>query len=283
MKQEASSPRLRFGIFEANLSTGELWKQGLKIRLGRHAFRLLTLLLERPGQLRTREEIRRQLWGNEIFVNFDQSLNKAVHQLRDALGDNAANPHYIETVPERGYRLVYFEQAASQPIKKQMLHSGRLAVLPFVTEPSNRETELLNKRLVERLIDKISLTPGLRVLAYNTVQCYRQQEFYPQTIWQNLLVPIVVIGEMIQSSADLLLHVELIDVRDGTQRWGAQFTQLYTDAQSDPGKLADRVYLDLQPVLAQNMSRKDAERTLRKRQSLLQTDQGPAKAEEPEQ
>jgi DNA-binding winged helix-turn-helix (wHTH) protein len=262
MKQEASLPRLRFGLFEANLHTGELRKQGLKVRLGRHAFKLLALLLERPGQIRTREEIRKQLWGNEVFVNFDQSLNKAVHQLREALGDNATNPHYIETVPERGYRFVYFGQAASQSAKKHMLHSGRVAVLPFVTEPSNRETELLNKRLVERLIDTISLTAGLRVLAYSTVEPYRHQEFHPQTIGQNLLVPIVVIGEMTQSGDELLLHVELINIRDGTQRWGAQFKQSYADTQSDPGKLADRVYQELRPILAQiyeqKKRRKDA-------------------------
>jgi DNA-binding winged helix-turn-helix (wHTH) protein len=256
MKQEASMPRLRFGLFEVNLHTGELRKQGLKVRLGRHPFRLLALLLERPGQIRTREEIRHHLWGNEVFVNFDQSLNKAVHQLRAALGDNAANPNYIETVPERGYRFVYFGQAASQPTKKHALRSGRLAVLPFATEPSNQEMELLSKRLVERLIDTISLAPGLRVLAYSTVQPYMQQELRPQTIGQNLLVPIVVIGEMTQSGGELLLHVELIDVRDGTQRWGAQFKQSYADTQSDPGKLADLVYRELQPILAQNYGEK---------------------------
>jgi len=282
MKQEATLQRLRFGLFEANLHTGELRKQGLKVRLGRHAFRLLALLLQRPGQLRTREEIRQQLWGDETFVNFDQSLNKAVHQLRDALGDNAANPHYIETVPERGYRFVYFEQGASQPAKKHTLHAGRIAVLPFVTEPSNREMELLNKRLVERLIDTVSLIPGLRVLAYSTVQSYRQQEFHPQTIGQNLLVPMVVIGDMTQSGGELLLHVELIDVRNGIQLWGAQFKQAYTDAQPDPGKLADLVYQALRPVLAQSMHRRTAKKTLHGRSNLLQMAPRTSETEEPE-
>src|SRR5690348_16236632 len=102
MKQGASLPCLRFGLFEANFQTGELRKEGLRIRLGRHALKLLHLLLERPGHLRTRDEIRQQLWGSNVFVNFDQSLNKAVHQLRDALGDDAADPRYIETIPDRG-------------------------------------------------------------------------------------------------------------------------------------------------------------------------------------
>jgi len=79
MKQGASLPHLNFGLFDLNLQTGELRKQGLKIKLGRHAFRVLALLLEHPGQLRTREEIRQQLWDTHTFVNFDQSVNKAIH------------------------------------------------------------------------------------------------------------------------------------------------------------------------------------------------------------
>jgi DNA-binding winged helix-turn-helix (wHTH) protein len=281
MKQQATLQSLRFGLFEANLHTGELRKQGLKVRLGRHAFKLLELLLEQPGQLRTREEIRQQLWGGETFVNFDQCLNKAVHQLRDALGDSAANPHYIETIPERGYRFVYFEQASVQPPKKHALNSGRIAVLPFVTEPANREMELLNKRLVERLIDTVSLTPGLRVLAYCTVQSYTQ-EFHPQTIGQNLLVPMVVIGEMTQSSSDLLLHVELIDIHDGTQLWGAQFKQSYASAQSDPATLADVVYQELRPVLAQTMQKRTAKKALPEPSNVLQMPSRTATTEEPE-
>lgn len=249
MKQEPGSPYLHFGLFEANLQTGELRKQGLKVRIGRQSFRLLMMLLERPGQLRTREEIRDELWGKEVFVNFDQSLNKAVHQLRDALGDNAANPHYVETVPERGYRFIYFAQAADRSVRKQIPHSGRIAVLPFVTEPSNQDMELLNKILIETLIDRISLMPGLRVLAYGTVQCYRQQQFDPRSIGQSLLVPVVVIGDITQSGDQLLLHVELINVKDGTQRRGVQFKQVYSNAQSDPAMLAGRIYDELQPAL----------------------------------
>lgn len=262
MKREASLRCFRFGLFEANFQTGELRREGLKIRLGRHSLKLLALLLERPGQLRTRDEIRQQLWGSDVFVNFDQSLNKAVHQLRDALGDNAANPYYIETVPERGYRFISCSRLASQTARMHTLQSGRLAVLPFLTEPSNCEMELLNKILIETLIDRLSLTPGLRVLAYSTVQAYRQQRFDPHAIGQNLLVPIVVIGDLTQAGNQLLLHVELIDVRDGTQRWGAQFKQAYLDVQSNPEALADRVYDGLRSILPRTMARRDPERTI---------------------
>jgi DNA-binding winged helix-turn-helix (wHTH) protein len=259
VKPQASLPRLRFGLFEANFQTGELRKQGLKIRLGRHAMKLLALLLEHPGQIRTREEIRQQLWGSGIFVNFDQSLNKTVHQLRQALGDTAADPHYIETVPERGYKFIYFLRPAAQQITKQQMRPGRIAVLPFATEPANREMELLNKILIEALIDKLSLTPGLRVLAYSTVHSYKQQ-FDPRAIGQSLLVPSVVIGDMTQATDQLLLHVELIDVRDGTQCWGSQFKYNYAEVQRDPGVLALQVFGELRPVLSQTVARRAPEK-----------------------
>jgi DNA-binding winged helix-turn-helix (wHTH) protein len=265
MKREASRRCFRFGLFEANFQTGELRREGLKVRLGRHALKLLALLLERPGQLRTRDEIRQQLWGNDIFVNFDQSLNKAVYQLRDALRDNATNPYYIETVPERGYRFIYCSQLANKTARMHTLQSGRLAVLPFLTEPANCEMELFNKILIETLIDRLSLTPGLRVLAYSTVQAYRQQRLDVHAIGQSLLVPIVVIGDITQAGSQLLLHVELIDVRDGTQLWGAQFKQEYMEAQSNPEALAHRVYDELRSILPETMVKRASKRTMSSR------------------
>jgi DNA-binding winged helix-turn-helix (wHTH) protein len=274
MKSERSLPRIRFGSFEANFHAGELRREGLKIRLGQHALKLLALLLERPGQLRTRDEIRQRLWGSHVFVNFDQSLNKIVHQLRDALQDDAGNPRYIETVPEHGYRFVYFSRPVSQAINKHGLHSGRLAVLPFVVKPSTREMELFNKVVVNTVIDRLSATPGLRVLAYSTVQSYREQQLDLRAIGQSLLVPFIVIGDLTRSGSQLLLHVELIDVKDGAQRWGAQFKQTYSDLQSDSETLAHRVYDGLQPVLSQTILRRP-EKSLRDRTHIVQMERKP--------
>jgi TolB-like protein len=236
MKKESSASHLRFGLFELNLQTGELHKQGLKIKLGRHAFGVLALLLELPGQLRTREEIRQQLWGTDTFVNFDQSVNKAIHQLREALGDPAGNPHYVQTVVGLGYRFIYFAQESSEATRKQIRNLRSVAVLPFATEPADREIELLSKSIVKLLIDTISQTPGLQVLAYSTVQHYREPDLNPQVIGQNLPVRIVALGEMTRSDDELGLHVELVDVRDGTQLWGAQFKESYSDVSAKSRK-----------------------------------------------
>jgi TolB-like protein/DNA-binding winged helix-turn-helix (wHTH) protein/Tfp pilus assembly protein PilF len=104
----ATTPRriLYFGSFEVDLASGELRRQGGKVRLQDQPFRLLALLLERAGEVVTREELRDQLWPADTFVDFDHSLNTAVRKLREALGDSAESPRYIETLAKRGYRFV---------------------------------------------------------------------------------------------------------------------------------------------------------------------------------
>jgi len=107
MAAPADPPSLiRFGPFEADLHSGELRKNGTIIRLQQKPFQLLTVLLENPGRLVTREELRRRLWTSDTFVDFDNSLNTAITKLREALGDSAEDHHYIETLARRGYRLV---------------------------------------------------------------------------------------------------------------------------------------------------------------------------------
>ena len=97
---------IRFGVFEVDLQTGELRKQGLRIRLRDQPFQVLLLLLAHPGEVVSRDELQKQLWLADTFVDFDRGLNKAVNFLRDALGDSAESPRFIETLPKRGYRFI---------------------------------------------------------------------------------------------------------------------------------------------------------------------------------
>jgi cholera toxin transcriptional activator len=97
---------LRFGIFEANVRAGELRKRGLKIRLQDQPFQILVMLLERPGELVTRQEIQHKLWPADTFVGFDHGLNNAINRLRETLGDSAETPRFIETLPRKGYRFI---------------------------------------------------------------------------------------------------------------------------------------------------------------------------------
>src|ERR1700732_2934950 len=97
---------LRFGVFEVELRAGELRKQGKRIKLQEQPFQVLAVLLQRPGEVVTREELRSQNWPADTFVDFDNSLNTAINKLREALGDFGDNPRFIETLPRRGYRFI---------------------------------------------------------------------------------------------------------------------------------------------------------------------------------
>ena len=97
---------IRFGVFEVDLRTGELRKQGVKIKLQDQPLQLLQILLERPGEVVTREELRQRIWPADTFVDLDGGVNNAVKRLREALGDKAETPRFIETLPRRGYRFI---------------------------------------------------------------------------------------------------------------------------------------------------------------------------------
>src|SRR6266404_5153181 len=104
---DTSAPRspVRFGIFEVDFASGELRRQGVRIKLQEQPFQALVALLERPREVLTREELQKRLWPTNT-VDFDIGLNKAINRLREALGDDADNPRFIETLPQRGYRFI---------------------------------------------------------------------------------------------------------------------------------------------------------------------------------
>ena len=102
----AAGQVVRFGIFEVDLTTGELRRKGLRVRLQEQPFQVLRMLLERPGELVRREDLRQRLWPEVLSADFEQGLNKAVHKVRLALGDSADNPRFVETLARRGYRFI---------------------------------------------------------------------------------------------------------------------------------------------------------------------------------
>ena len=131
MPEASSAGRIvRFGVFEVDRVSGELRKNGSRIRLQEQPFQVLTMLLERPGEMVTREELRSKLWPADTFVDFDHSLNTAVNKLREALGDAAANPRFVQTVARRGYRFIAPVQengsAQSIPVQSPSPESGEL-------------------------------------------------------------------------------------------------------------------------------------------------------------
>lgn len=118
---------VRFGTFKVDLNSGELRKGGTKIKLYGQPFYVLATLLGRPGEVVTREELQQKLWASDTFVDFEHGLNKAINKLREALGDDAENPRFIETLPRRGYRFIAPVEAV--PVKEMHPAAGRPEVV----------------------------------------------------------------------------------------------------------------------------------------------------------
>jgi TolB-like protein/DNA-binding winged helix-turn-helix (wHTH) protein/Tfp pilus assembly protein PilF len=154
---------VRFGTYEVSLQSGEVRKSGLRIRVQQQPLKLLEILLQRPGEVITREELRSRVWPNESFGDFDQALNIAIGKLRSALGDSAENPRFIETLPKRGYRFiadVSVVDAEGHPRKQQEPAAGNRASQERKTEPGDRLQDAGS-----RVVSKRQMWPARRVIA----------------------------------------------------------------------------------------------------------------------
>ena len=132
MTEPAPARRYRFGVFEADTATGELRRQGLRIKLNAQPFHVLAMLLERPGELISREEIRSRLWPDGTFVDYEHGLNAAINRIREALGDAASSPRFVETLARRGYRFV-------APVERITADGGDPAPAPLASPPAEVE------------------------------------------------------------------------------------------------------------------------------------------------
>src|ERR1700719_3790707 len=136
---------LRFGVFEVDLKACELRRQGLRLKLPEQPFQVLVVLLENPGEIVTRDELRNRLWQGDTFVDFDHGLNKAEMRLRELLGDSSENPRFVETIPRRGYRFIApvagsFIPASSPPHEELEDVHGSTQGGPQLLEPPVLDT-----------------------------------------------------------------------------------------------------------------------------------------------
>ena len=140
--------RLRFGHFELNLRTAEIYKDGKRIKLQEQPYQVLALLVERAGDLVSREELRKKLWPNDTFVDFDHGVNIAINKLRDALGDSTEKPRFIETLPRRGYRFIVPVESIPYPVHQDL------------TDHIERATQQLPEALAPRRPTKVWIAAG---------------------------------------------------------------------------------------------------------------------------
>ena len=164
-----SPPRIvRFGNYEVDLPAGHLRKRGVKIRLREQSFEVLAILLEHAGEVVTREDLRRRLWPEDVFVDFDNNLNTAIARLREALNDSAEHPRFIETLPKRGYRFI-------ASVSKPAAPRARLVVLPFANLSGDPAQEYFSDAMTEEIIGQLAgLAPEhLAVIARTTAMHYK--------------------------------------------------------------------------------------------------------------
>lgn len=220
----------RFGIFEVDVQARELRRRGVAVKLQEKPFQILELLVERSGEVVTRKDLRQRLWP-DTFVGFDRSLNTAVNSLRRALGDDPANPRFLETRSRLGYRFIAPVEEISRrrnrsPSQGQAIDS--IAVLPFQNRGGDPEMEYLSDGISETLITKLSRLPDIRVMARSTVFRFKGTEADPQEIGRALNVRALITGTVFQRADTLAISAELVDATTGLRLWGEQYSLKFT-------------------------------------------------------
>jgi TolB-like protein len=212
MGRTPSHRRVRFGSFEMDETAGELCKDGAKIKLQEQPFQILQILLERPGEVVTREELRKQVWPSDTFVDFDHGINNAIKRLREALGDTAETPRFIETLPRRGYRFVAKLETAGE--------ARSLAVLPLENLSRDPEQDYFADGLTEALITSLAKIAALRVVSRTTVMKYKgvRNKSVPE-IARELGADRIVEGTVLRSGDRVRISVQLIDAATDTHLW----------------------------------------------------------------
>ncbi|MGA8865605.1 MAG: winged helix-turn-helix domain-containing protein, partial [Candidatus Sulfotelmatobacter sp.] len=209
---------VRFAGYEVDLSAGQLYKHGVKISLREKSFQVLVSLLEHPREVVTREDLRRQLWRDGVFVDFDNNLNTAIARLREALCDSADHPRLIETLPKRGYR--FLESVSELPLtpEKRTAKRARLIVLPFVNLSGDPAEECFSEAMTDEIITEFArLAPEqLAVIARTTAMHYKGSQKDVARIGRELGVDYVVEGSVRRMEDQAGVNVQLIQVSDQT-------------------------------------------------------------------
>jgi TolB-like protein/Tfp pilus assembly protein PilF len=219
---------IRFGAFELDVRAGELRKKGLKVRLQDQPLEILVMLLERLGEVVTREELRSKLWPTDTFVDFDHGLNKAVNRLRVALGDSAENPRFIETLPRRGYRFIEpssdTNHAGAIEAQVESL-KVRLAILPLENLSGDPSQEYFSDGMTEELITQLGgwNPQQLGVIARTSVNKYKKTDRTVGDIGRELKVDYIVEGSIRRAADRVRISAQLIQVTDQMHLWAESY------------------------------------------------------------
>ena len=234
---ERRAPHVRrFGTFEVDVRARELRKGGIRIRLQDQPFEILTVMLDRPGDVVTREELRQRLWPDGTFVDFEHSLNAAVKRLRAALGDDADNPRFVETLHRRGYRFIAAVESdapvrnvgVARPSASNPAADGvnvRLVVLPFANLSSDSAQEYFSDGLTEEMITQIGrLCPGrLGVIARTSSMLFKRSPKSASEIGRELSADYLLEGSVRSDGDRIRITAQLIETRTEVHLWAETY------------------------------------------------------------
>ena len=249
MTSHAHAGTARFGPFVLDLQSGELTGNGTRQGLRGKAFDALVLLIERSGEVVTREELRERLWPRDVFVDFENNLNAAVNQLRRALGDSADAPRYVETLPRRGYRLLVpvTLDAAAAPARRP-----RLIVLPLDNLGEDDAHGYFAAGMTEELTTRLAAADPdrLGVLARTTATRCAAAGKGIAAIGRDLDVDYVVEGSVRRTAERVRVSVQLIHARDETHVWARSYDAERRDVLALQGDLARAIAHEIEGAVA---------------------------------
>jgi TolB-like protein/Tfp pilus assembly protein PilF len=220
------APPIRFGIFEVDLRAGELRRQGLKVKLQEQPFQILAMLLDCPGEVITREEVQRKLWPVNTFVDFDSGLNRAMNRLREALGDSADSPRFVETLPGRGYRFIARVERLGvhtrvKPSEPPRIES--LAVLPLENLSADAAQDYFADGMTDELITSIAKIASLRVISRTSIMQYKGARKSLALIARELGVDAILEGTVLHSGRRVRITAQLVRTRDDRHLWTEKY------------------------------------------------------------
>src|SRR5467141_212963 len=226
---------IHFGVFEADLRAGELRRNGSKVKLQEQPFQILAMLLERPGEIVTREELRARLWSADTFVDFDHGINSAIRRLRDALGDSAENPSLVETLGRRGYRFISavgFHDSQTLLGEPSSPKIQSLVVLPLENLSKDPEEEYFTDGMTDQLITNLAQIGALRVISRTSAMRYKGTKKSLPEIARELHVDAVVEGAVMWVGARVRISAQLIEAHTDHHLWAASYERDLRDVLS---------------------------------------------------
>ncbi len=232
---------VRFGPYEVSWKARELRKYGLKVKLQQKPLQILMLLLERAGEVVTREELREQLWGDEVFIDCECSLSAAINKLREALNDSPTKPRFVETLPRQGYRFI----GTPVEVKTTSPPEGRpmLAVLPFENLSGDPSEDFFSDGLTEEMILQLGrLHPErLGVIARTSIMQYKGTNKNLEEIGRELGVGYVLEGSVRRAGGRVRITAQLVQVNDQTSLWAESYDRDLSDILALQSEVAQAV------------------------------------------